>query len=37
MKARKQSLIKEYSTKILPQTLENQHLQKHNRSVSMVK
>jgi hypothetical protein len=27
MKARKQSLMKEQSTRILPQTLENQHLQ----------
>jgi hypothetical protein len=37
MKARKQSSMKENSTKILPQTLENQHLQKLNKDVSMVK
>jgi hypothetical protein len=38
MKARKQSSIKENSTRILPQTLENQHLQKKlNKGVSMVK
>jgi hypothetical protein len=37
MKARKQSSMKENSTRILPQTLENQHLQKLNKGVSMVK
>jgi hypothetical protein len=37
MKARKQSSMKKNSTRILPQTLENQHLQKLNRDVSMVK
>jgi hypothetical protein len=37
MKTRKQSLMKENSTRILPQTLENQHLQKLNKSVSMVR
>jgi hypothetical protein len=37
MKARKQSLMKENSTSILPQSLENQHLQKLNKGVSMVK
>jgi hypothetical protein len=29
--------MKEDSTRILPQTLENQHLQKLNKGVSMVK
>jgi hypothetical protein len=37
MKARKKSSMKENSTKISPQTLENQHLQKLNKGVSMVK
>jgi hypothetical protein len=37
MKARKQSSMKENSTMILPQNLENQHLQKLNKGVSMVK
>jgi hypothetical protein len=37
MKAIKQSSMKENSTRILPQTLENQHLQKLNKGVSMVK
>jgi hypothetical protein len=37
MKARKQSSLKENSTRILPQTLETQHLQKLNKGVSMVK
>jgi hypothetical protein len=37
MKARKQSSMKENSTRILPQTLENQQLQKLNKGVSMVK
>jgi hypothetical protein len=37
MKARKQSSMNENSTRILPQTLENQHLQKLNKGVSMVK
>jgi hypothetical protein len=37
MKARKQSSTKENSTRILPQTLENQYLQKLNKSISMVK
>jgi hypothetical protein len=37
MKARKQGSMKENSTMILPQNLENQHLQKLNKGVSMVK
>jgi hypothetical protein len=37
MKARKQSSMKENSTRILPQTLESEHLQKHNKGASMVK
>jgi hypothetical protein len=37
MKARKQSSLKENSTRIFPQTLETQHLQKLNKGVSMVK
>jgi hypothetical protein len=37
MKARKQSSMKEYSTWILPQTLENQHMQTLNKGVSKVK
>jgi hypothetical protein len=37
MKARKQSSMKENSARILPQTLENQYLQKLNIGVSMVK
>jgi hypothetical protein len=37
MKARKQSSMKKKSTRILPQTLENQHLQKLNKGVSMIK
>jgi hypothetical protein len=37
MKARKQSSMKDNSTRILRQTLENQHFQKLNKGVSMVK
>jgi hypothetical protein len=37
MKARKQGSTKENSTMIFLQTLENQHLQKLNKVVSMVK
>jgi hypothetical protein len=37
MKVRKQSSMKKKSTRILPQTLENQHLQKLNKGVSMIK
>jgi hypothetical protein len=37
MKARKESSMKENSIRILPQTLENQHLQILNKGVSMVK
>jgi hypothetical protein len=37
MKAREQSSMKENSTRILPQTLVYQHLQKLNKGVSMVK
>jgi hypothetical protein len=37
MKARRQSSMKENSTRILQQTLENQHLQKLNKGVSMIK
>jgi hypothetical protein len=37
MMARKQSSMKENSTRILPQTLVNQHLQKLNKGVSMIK
>jgi hypothetical protein len=37
MKARKQSLMKENSTRILSQTLENQQFQKLNKGVTMVK
>jgi hypothetical protein len=36
-KARKQSSMKKNSSRILLQTLENQHLQKVNKGVSMVK
>jgi hypothetical protein len=37
MKARRQSSMKENSTRILPQTLENQHLQILKKGVSMIK
>jgi hypothetical protein len=37
MKARKQCSMKGNSTRILPQTLENQYLQKLNKGVSIVK
>jgi hypothetical protein len=37
MKDRKQSSMKENSTRILPQTLENKYLQKLNKGVSMIK
>jgi hypothetical protein len=37
MMAREKSIMKELSTGISPQTLENQHLPKLNKGVSMVK
>jgi hypothetical protein len=37
MKARKQSSMKENLIRILSQTLDNQHLQKLNKDVSMIK
>jgi flagellar biogenesis protein FliO len=37
MRARKQSSTKENTTKILPETVEYQHLQKLNKGVSILK